>query len=241
MTITLTENSPGRLSFSWSFSSHKCMSQSYDVLSSHCGHCPTTTTHTSLTCTNVPKDGGKCAFAVRSVFCGNITGEWSEILNITVFKGIKLVIISFYMLYYTLLLFSCNYNLLTEKTTATTTVTSNFVNDNINIIVSTVTSATSAIMMLSLICLAVFILIWCYKCKQRTTRELTPPTSTNDESGKQYNTLGQSLNTLELNNACYAPNEMFQLYSNIFTQRELKEIEMSTCRDSTEHIYEKLN
>ena len=49
----------------------------YTILSSNCGSCPTTTTNTTVTCTDVPSDGGVCIFTVQTVVCGNthLSGE----------------------------------------------------------------------------------------------------------------------------------------------------------------------
>ena len=44
-------------------------------LSSNCGSCPNTTTNTTVTCTDVPTDGGVCTFTVRTVVCGIIVGS----------------------------------------------------------------------------------------------------------------------------------------------------------------------
>ena len=51
----------------------------YTILSSNCGSCPTTTTNTTVTCTDVPTDGGVCAFAVETKICDhNINGSYSN-------------------------------------------------------------------------------------------------------------------------------------------------------------------
>ena len=43
----------------------------YTILSSNCGSCPTTTTNTTVTCTDVPSDGGNCTFSVETDVCGS--------------------------------------------------------------------------------------------------------------------------------------------------------------------------
>ena len=58
----------------------------YNILSSKCGSCPTTTTNTTVTCTDVPTDGSVCTFAVETAVCGNITcsEEWEiSVINKT--------------------------------------------------------------------------------------------------------------------------------------------------------------
>ena len=48
------------------------------VASRECGSCPTTTNHTTVTCTDVPSNGGMCMFAVQAVVCGSMIGESSN-------------------------------------------------------------------------------------------------------------------------------------------------------------------
>ena len=59
------------ITFKWSTSpaTSDCPSNNYTILSSNCGSCPTTTTNTTVTCTDVPSDGGNCAFAVHTAVC----------------------------------------------------------------------------------------------------------------------------------------------------------------------------
>ena len=70
----------GHLTFNWSSVSPDCPRSSihYNILASNCGSCPTTTNHTTVTCTDVPIiNGSMCTFAVQTVVCGNITGNRS--------------------------------------------------------------------------------------------------------------------------------------------------------------------
>ena len=71
-----------RISFKWNESSANSTTTYYKILSSNCGSCPTTTTNTTVTCTDVPSDGGMCTFAVQTVFCGNIIGSSSETYHV---------------------------------------------------------------------------------------------------------------------------------------------------------------
>ena len=73
------------LTFSWSPVTSDCPSLHYNILSSNCGSCPATTTHTTVTCTDVPTDGSVCTFAVQTVICGNIVGDSSDSVNVTTF------------------------------------------------------------------------------------------------------------------------------------------------------------
>ena len=70
--------SPPILDVYWSHSLSDCPSIHYTILSSNCGSCPTTTTNTTITCTDVPSNGGVCTFAVQTVVCENITGSYSN-------------------------------------------------------------------------------------------------------------------------------------------------------------------
>jgi hypothetical protein len=55
-----------------------CPAVHYNILTSNCGSCPTTTNHTNATCTDVPIDGSVCIFAIQTVICGTITRELSR-------------------------------------------------------------------------------------------------------------------------------------------------------------------
>ena len=73
-----------QLSFVWSPIAPDCPAVHYDILASNCGSCLTTTNHTTVTCTDVPTDGSVCTFAVRTVVCGNNTGNKSDTISILV-------------------------------------------------------------------------------------------------------------------------------------------------------------
>ena len=69
------------LTFNWSIDSpvflvRDCSLRSvidYNILASNCGSCPTTTNHTTVTCTDVPTDDWIYEFQVQTLFCGMIT------------------------------------------------------------------------------------------------------------------------------------------------------------------------
>ena len=43
------------------------------------------TNHTNVTCTDVPNNDSICTFAVQTVVCGNIAGNTSDPINITLY------------------------------------------------------------------------------------------------------------------------------------------------------------
>ena len=69
--------------FTWSPVAPDCPTVYYNILASNCGSCPTTTNHTTVTCTDVPTNGSTCTFAVQTVVCGNVFGNSSDSINIT--------------------------------------------------------------------------------------------------------------------------------------------------------------
>ena len=81
--MSVANFSSRELVFKWSPVATVCRALHYNILSSNCGSCPTTTTNTTVTCTDVPTDGSVCTFAVQTVVCGNITGNVSDSVNIT--------------------------------------------------------------------------------------------------------------------------------------------------------------
>ena len=66
-----------QIMFEWSTVAPYCDSPSlhYNILASNCGSCPTTTTNTTVTCTDVPTDGTTCTFAVQTVVCEETVGN----------------------------------------------------------------------------------------------------------------------------------------------------------------------
>ena len=73
-----------QLSFSWSPVAPECPGIYYNILASNCGSCPTTTNHTTVTCTDVPTDGQVCTFATQNVICGKIKGNTNYVLALNV-------------------------------------------------------------------------------------------------------------------------------------------------------------
>ena len=73
------------ITFEWTPFAPFCPTIHYNILSSNCGSCPTTTTNTTVTCTDVPTDGSMCTFAVQTEVCG-VTGNFSDPLTVVVDK-----------------------------------------------------------------------------------------------------------------------------------------------------------
>ena len=71
------------LAFTWSPVSLGGSALHYNILSLNCGSCPTTTTNTTVTCTDVPTDGSVCTFAVQTVVCENVVSDKSDSVNVT--------------------------------------------------------------------------------------------------------------------------------------------------------------
>ena len=76
-----------QLSFAWSPVAPDCSTFNYNILASNCGSCPTTTNHTTVTCTDVPTDGSLCGFAIETVVCESITGNLSDVIYVALYRG----------------------------------------------------------------------------------------------------------------------------------------------------------
>ena len=87
--ITVVDIGLRQLTFNWSPVAPDCPAIHYNILSSNCGSCPTTTTHTTVTCTDIPTDGNMCTFAVKTVVCGSITGSMSYPLMINLTETLR--------------------------------------------------------------------------------------------------------------------------------------------------------
>ena len=87
--ISTIDISLRKLSFTWSPVAPDCSAIHYNILASNCGSCPTTTNHTTVTCTDVPVNSGVCTFAVQTVLCRNITGKTSHLLTTNVTEAEK--------------------------------------------------------------------------------------------------------------------------------------------------------
>lgn len=77
---------PCSLKFGWSAVADACTSLLYEI-NTDCGICITITNLTDISCSiNVHDLPKVCSFRVRSIVCGNITGMWSNPVNMTM-KG----------------------------------------------------------------------------------------------------------------------------------------------------------
>ena len=74
-----------KLTFNWSTDCPAMLH--YNIRASNCGSCPTTTNHTNVTCTNVQTNGSLCTFAVQSVVCGSITGQFSSPVRVSILNS----------------------------------------------------------------------------------------------------------------------------------------------------------
>ena len=77
-----------KVTFSWSPVAPDCPTVHYNILASNCGSCPTTTNHTTVTCTGVPTDGNTCTFAIQTVVCGNATGDSSDSIRMKISESV---------------------------------------------------------------------------------------------------------------------------------------------------------
>ena len=81
MYLSNADLSSKKLSFKWLAIAPNCPAISYNILASNCGSCPTTTNHTTVTCSDVPINGNSCTFSLETVVCGYILGSESETIQ----------------------------------------------------------------------------------------------------------------------------------------------------------------
>ena len=75
-TISVNDDHYRQLTFSWD--DQQCDKVNHNIIAFNCGDCPATSISTTVTCTDVPRDGTLCRFAVQRVMCGNIAGNVSR-------------------------------------------------------------------------------------------------------------------------------------------------------------------
>ena len=78
-----TENTTDLL-FTWSASATNCSSLHYNIFQVNCGSCPSFSTSTNISCTDVPTDGGVCLFSLQAIVYTNVTSNWSDALQIQI-------------------------------------------------------------------------------------------------------------------------------------------------------------
>lgn len=71
------------LIFTWNETVRNCLALQYNIVASRCGICPIITSHPIATCNNVEAIGQECRFAVQTVVCGNIVGNQSDPVVLT--------------------------------------------------------------------------------------------------------------------------------------------------------------
>ena len=79
---SLVDRDSRQITFTWSPVSPNCHAVLYNIQASNCGSCPTTTNHTTVTCTDIPTDVDICMFAVQAIICGNIHRNFSDVIHI---------------------------------------------------------------------------------------------------------------------------------------------------------------
>lgn len=84
--VSLDGISPSQLNFTWS-TNHFIVSDYedsyYDITANECGQCPLLSYDRNATCSNFVTDGKNCTFSVQIIVCGNIVGNRSNEVVIT--------------------------------------------------------------------------------------------------------------------------------------------------------------
>ena len=80
--VCLVDVQSGRITFNWTSVDALFDSISYNIISSNCGRCPSQTTNTTATCSDIVALGQVCAFAVQTVVCDNITGNMTHPVHV---------------------------------------------------------------------------------------------------------------------------------------------------------------
>ena len=91
--INLTNVSTEGLTFEWNSVAPNCSAVSYTISSLGCGSCPSSTSTTSIICHGVQLNGESdlCTLSIQAVTCGNISGSFSNPLNVSL-KGLLLLV-----------------------------------------------------------------------------------------------------------------------------------------------------
>ncbi len=84
------EANANQLLFQWESVAPSCEAVRYLINASNCGHCPYDTNDTTVTCTGFALDiyDQVCLLSIRTVVCGNITGNESRSIQVTL-KGMS--------------------------------------------------------------------------------------------------------------------------------------------------------
>ena len=87
--VYLDDINETHLSFHWSpvqsrDDGYNCSNIVYKIIATNCGECPRSSTSLSVSCTNITIIGGEvCSFAIATEICGNITGDKSDSILIS--------------------------------------------------------------------------------------------------------------------------------------------------------------
>ena len=82
---SLVDTASRKIIFTWSPVAPECPAISYNINTSNCGSCPTTTNHTTVSCIDVPVAGDNttaCAFALQAINCETIIGKMSDPITV---------------------------------------------------------------------------------------------------------------------------------------------------------------
>ena len=82
---SLVDTVSRQITFTWSSVTPECTTIQYNILTSNCGSCPTTTNHTTVTCTDVPTaadNATTCTFAIQAMNCEIIMGKFSKPITV---------------------------------------------------------------------------------------------------------------------------------------------------------------
>ena len=78
---SLVDTVSRQITFTWSPVYPECPAIHYNILASNCGHCPTTTNHTNITCSDAPTKA-MCTFAVQAINCDFNIGNHSKPITV---------------------------------------------------------------------------------------------------------------------------------------------------------------
>ena len=85
MTFQLISIASEGLTFNWTSVDPTCSGISYRISATGCGNCPSGTNSTTVVCSGIKLSGDTqtCTLSVQSVVCGDIVGNVSDLLNVS--------------------------------------------------------------------------------------------------------------------------------------------------------------
>ena len=87
--IRLVDIHPGQITFNWTDVAALCQSLYYNIISYNCGRCPSVTSNTTVTCTDVVASGQVCTLSIQTAVCDDVFGNLSNPISV-ILKGIDL-------------------------------------------------------------------------------------------------------------------------------------------------------